>query len=168
MNDRLPPQLRAAYEQAYTRWTKFAPRERRLLSAGAAVLGIGLFWLIFVQPAWRTLRDTPAQIEAVDEQLQRMQRLASESLALRNTPAVSPAQAESALRAATERMGSAARLSLQGERATVTLTGVSGEALAAWLAEVRSAARTRPVEAQLSRGAAGYSGTVVLSLPRAG
>lgn len=168
MNDRLPPVWRAALAEGRARWAKFAPREKRLLSAAAAVVGLGLVWSIAVQPAWRTLRDTPAQLEASDEQLQQMQRLAGESQALRNTPRVSVAQAETALRTATERLGTAARLNLQGERATVTLTGVSGEALASWLIEVRSAARARAVEAQLSRSTGGYSGTLVLTLGRPG
>ena len=36
--------------------------------------------------------------------------------------------------------------------------------LAAWLAEVRSAARARVVEATLTRGPQGYSGSVVVAL----
>jgi general secretion pathway protein M len=36
--------------------------------------------------------------------------------------------------------------------------------LQAWLTEVRSAARARPVEAQLQRGPTGFSGSIVLSL----
>ena len=47
--------------------------------------------------------------------------------------------------------GSAARASssLQGDRATLTFTGVPFEALRDWLGEARSAARARPIEAQL-------------------
>ena len=41
-------------------------------------------------------------------------------------------------------------------------------ALRAWLTEVRSGARGRPVEAQLARGAKGYSGTITVTLPAAG
>ena len=37
-----------------------------------------------------------------------------------------------------------------------------------WLGEVRGAARARPVEAQLTRAANGYSGSLVLQLPGAG
>jgi general secretion pathway protein M len=36
--------------------------------------------------------------------------------------------------------------------------------LQGWLGEVRSAARARPVEAQLTRGPKGYAGTLVLTL----
>jgi general secretion pathway protein M len=170
MNKQLSPQLQALRGQALARWGKFAPRERRLLSAAAAVLGFGIFWLIAVQPALRTLREAPTQLQLLDTQLQQMQRLAGETQLLRAAPQVSPGQAESALRGATDRLGNAAKLNLQGDRATVTLNGVPGDVLAAWLGEVRSAARARVLEAQMSRsgGTSGYSGTVTLALGRAG
>ena len=41
--------------------------------------------------------------------------------------------------AATARLGPKAKLSLQGDRAVLTLQGVPGDALKAWLAEARSA-----------------------------
>jgi general secretion pathway protein M len=146
------------------RWRALAPRERNGVSIAAAVVGALLLWLVAVQPAWRTLREVPAQIDALDLQLQQMQRLAGETRELRAQPVVGSAQAEAALRASTERLGSAAKLTLQGDRATLQLTGVPGPALAAWLAETRSAARARPVEAALTRGANGFSGSVVLAL----
>ena len=69
---------------------------------------------------------------------------------LQHGRALRAAQAHDALRSATERLGAEkARLSLQGDRATLTLTGVTGEQLSSWLGEARSGARARPVEAQL-------------------
>lgn len=164
----LPPSVLALRAQLQARWSRLARRERRLVGGVLALVGLALLWMIAVQPAWRTLRDTPAQIDTVEQQLQQMQRLAAESRELRALPAVRQAQAEEALRGATERLGSNAKLTLQGERATLSLSGVSGEALAAWLGEVRSAARVRPDEAKLSRGPTGYSGTVLLSFARPG
>jgi general secretion pathway protein M len=164
----LPPGLNAALVRARAQWAGMARRERRLIVMALVAVTVALVWLLAVQPAWRSLRETPAQIDALDLQLQDMQRLAAESRQLRALPAVPPGQAEAALRGATERLGPSAQLTLQGERATLTLTGVPGEALAAWLGEVRSAARARPDEAKLSRGPTGYSGSVVLSLPRNG
>ena len=38
-------------------------------------------------------------------------------------------------------------------------------ALAQWLAQLRTAARVVPTQAQLRRGAEGWDGTVVLALP---
>ena len=164
----MPPGLSAALARMRAQWAGLALRERRMIAAALTFVALAAVWLLAVQPAWRSLRETPAQIDVLDSQLQQMQRLAAESRALRELPAVPPGQAEAALRGATERLGQNARISLQGDRATLTLTGVPGEALAAWLGAVRSAARARPDEAKLSRGPTGYSGTVVLSLPRSG
>ncbi len=160
----MPAALAGARAQWRERWRAFAPRERRALGVAAVLLGVLVVWWVAVQPAWRTLRSAPAQRDALDLQLQQMQRLAAETRELRATPPVAPAQAAAALRSATGALGDRARLTLQGERAVVALTGVTGERLAAWLAEARSAARARPVEAQLTRGPQGYSGNVVLTL----
>jgi len=93
-----------------------------------------------------------------------MQAQAQEAASLRAAPPVPPDQAQAALKASVEHLGSAARLNLTGDRAVVSLNGVAPELLQGWLGEARAAARARPVEAQLTRGPKGYSGTVVLSL----
>ena len=150
-----------------TWWRTLADRERRLLSAAAALLIIGLVWLLAVQPAWRTLARAPEQLDTLDGQLQTMQRLATEAQQLRSAPPVAPEQAAAAIQSATERLGDKAKLSLQGGRAVLTLTGVGTGALRDWLAEARAGARARPIEANLTRGAQGYSGTLVLALGNA-
>jgi len=53
---------------------------------------------------------------------------------------------------------------VQGDRAVLTLSGVGTGALRDWLAEARSGARARPLEANLTRAAQGYSGTLVVVL----
>jgi general secretion pathway protein M len=160
--------LEQARTQLKVRWAAIAPRERRLLQAALAIVVLALAWLVLVRPAWQTLRDAPARIDTLDLQLQQMQRLATETRELRSLPVVSATQSEAALRAATERLGPSAKLTLQGERATLNVTGVPGEALVAWLGEARSAARARPEEARLARGPTGYTGSVVVLLVRAG
>lgn len=150
--------------QALARWQMLGNRERAALKLAGWALALLLCWLIAVAPSLRVLQQTPAQLEAVELQLQDMQALALEARELRSTPTVSAAQASQALQAASEHLGSAARLTLSGDRAVLTVTGVAAEALQAWLGEVRSAARTRPLEASLQRGPKGYSGTVVLGL----
>jgi general secretion pathway protein M len=160
----LPAPLAGAREQLVERWKALAPRERRGLRVAFVLLSIFIVWLVAVQPAWRAVRAAPAQLEALDLQVQHMQRLAGETRELRAAPTVAPAQAANALRSATEQLGDRARLSLVGDRATLTLTGVTGDRLIAWLAEARTAARARPIDAQLTRSAQGYSGTVVVSI----
>lgn len=145
-------------------WHSLAVRERRLVLAAVTVLGLFLAWALAVQPAWRTIDRVAAERNALEEQWQTMQRLAVEVQQLRAAPPVSQEQAVAALEAAAARLGSAGRLTLQGDRAVLTLNGVGTSALRDWLAEARSGARARPVEAKLSRTAAGYSGTLVVAL----
>ena len=83
---------------------------------------------------------------------------------LRAETPVSQTQAGAALKAASERLGDKAKLNLQGDRATLTLSGVSPEALRGWLNEARSGARARPVEAALQRGPSGFTGSITVTL----
>lgn len=160
----LPVTWLARRDTLLARWAALGARERLWLSAAAGLIGALLLWTIAIQPAWRTVREAPARIELQGAQLQTMQRLAAETAELRTIAPVATAQADAALQGATDRLGEGASLLLQGDRATVTVNGLSGDALRDWLIEVRSAARARPTEVQLSRQAEGYSGTVVLSL----
>lgn len=155
---------RAAWLQAWsTRWQACAPRERLALALGGSALALLVVWMVLLQPALRTLREAPAQLDAVDVQLQTMRALAAESAALRGATPVTTAQAAAALQSATEGLGDKAKLSVQGDRAVLTVQGLETESLRNWLDLARSAARARPVEAQLSRSAGGYSGTLVVS-----
>lgn len=144
-------------------WKRLAPRERLAVVLAAAVLVLGLGWMVLVAPALRTLREAPLTLDRLDVQLQQMQRLAAEARELKALPPVSAGQSANALRAASERLGDQAKLALQGDRATLTLTGISGEKLRQWLSEARSGARARVVDAQLSRGAQGYNGSIVVT-----
>ncbi len=160
----LPPAIAGARQQAGQFWQARAPRERQLIAAMVAALAILALWMIAIQPALRTLREAPIELARLDQQWQQTQLAAFESESLRSATAVPPAQAGEALRAATDRLGSKAKLVVQGDRATVTFTGVAFEDLRAWLGEARSGARARPVEAQLLKAAAGYSGSISVVL----
>ena len=157
-----------ARDRLAARWEALSPRDRRSVRFVAWLLAAFLVWVLAVQPAWRTARDAPAQIDQLDAQLQRMQRLALEARDIRSTPSgsgmQSTAQSAVALRAATDRLGGRGRLLVQGDRATLTLSGVDGAKLRAWLDEARKGARARPIDVQLSRGPQGYQGTMVVAL----
>jgi general secretion pathway protein M len=150
--------------QAITFWRGRSLRERQALGAGLVALVAVLIWLTLVQPAWRTLREAPAQLDEIDRQLQQIRVTAGEVTALRSVAPVSPLQAAAALKAATDRLGAQGRLSLQGDRASLTLTNVASDDLYDWLMDARSTARSRPIEASLSRTKQGYSGTIVVTL----
>jgi general secretion pathway protein M len=145
-------------------WKTLAKRERRLVGIAGAVLLLGLLYSLALLPAWRTLQRAPADHERIDAQLQNMQQLADETRQLRGVAPVGTDQAVAALKAATDRLGAKGKLLMQGDRAILTATGLEPSQLRDWLAEARTGARARPVEANLSRAAQGFNGTVVLSL----
>jgi general secretion pathway protein M len=159
----LPSALAALRTNALTHWNTFGARERLLISVAASVIALWLLWSLALAPALLTLRQTPAQLEALDSQIQTMQRLAVEAKELRSVPAVPMAQALEALKSATARLGDKAKLTTQGDRSTLNLNGVSGEQLRAWLSEARMGARIKPIESQLTRGPKGYVGTLIVS-----
>lgn len=160
----VPPAVASLKQQAATWWHGRTPRERQAVALVLMVLAVFLVWSVAVAPAWRVARAAPSQLDRLDTQLQQMQRVAAESRQLRDVAPVSVAQAGTALKAASDRLGDTARLTLQGERATLTLSGVSPEALRAFLIEARSGARARPLEAQLQHTPQGYGGTMSFSL----
>lgn len=158
------PALETLRRQASAWWSTRSRRERQTVTLLAVVVGLLVVWTLLVQPAWRTVRAAPAELDALDAQLQQMQRIAAESRDLRGTAPISATQAGLALKAASDRLGDKARLTLQGDRAVLTLSGVGADALRGWLNEARAGARARPMEAQLQRGPTGYTGTLTVAL----
>lgn len=160
---RLP--MRSARLQAlHKTWTSLGDRERVLIGAAALLIGAALLWWLLIKPPLTTLREAPARLDALENQTAAMRQLAGEARDLRKVPRLDLNQSTSVVKAASARLGATARLSIQGERATLTLQGVEPEALRAWLAEVRSGGRARPVEAQLTQGTKGFTGTIVVQL----
>jgi general secretion pathway protein M len=160
----LPSAFAELRSQALVRWRTSSPRGRWLIAATGTLLALWLLWSIALAPALQTLQQAPGQLAALDQQLQSMQALAFQTKELRGTPGVSTAQALEALKSATTRLGEKGRITTQGDRSTLTLSGVSGEQLRAWLSEARSGARIKPLESQLTRGPKGYVGTLVVAI----
>lgn len=157
--------LQALKQEWQTKWSAMAPRERQIALVAVWLAGLTLLIMVGIRPAWRTLSESPVQLRELDSQLDQMRRLADETQVLKLRPPVPPAQSEAALKSATDRLGSGAKLLIQGDRATLTLNKVSGDALASWLDEARGAARARPTEAGLMQVELGvYSGSIVLAL----
>jgi general secretion pathway protein M len=164
VNETWRAQWQSVRAQAAAAWRARAPRERIALAVAASALIALVVWALLVAPALATLRSAPVQLESLEVQLQQMRGMAAEVRDLRNMTPVAAAQAGLAIKAAAERHGDKVRLSLQADRALITLINISPEQLRALLVEVRSAARARPVEAQLNRVPAGYSGTLVFNV----
>ena len=160
----LPAAWITARATLQAQWAGLGARERTALGAAAGVLGLALLWWVAIAPAWRTLHEVPARIDRQGLQLQTLQQLAAEAAELRTLAPVSGAQAGAALDSASARYG--ARISLQrvGDQATASVRDLTGNELRDWLSDVRSTARARATDMQLTRNGPGYSGTVVLNL----
>ena len=146
-------------------WRATSVREQRLLLAALALLlGAALWWLALA-PAWATWRSAETQHRALDAQLQQMQFLQAQAKAIKAQPPLAAGEARRLLEASVKALGPAAQMTVMGERVTVTLKGVSAEALAQWLVQARLNARALPSEAHWVRSGPGtWDGTLVLNL----
>lgn len=154
-------------------WESMAPRERRLVSIAAWVVGLALLWWVALGPAIQTLRKAPAQHAALDAQLATLQTLAATAAQLRgqnSAPTPSRGAAQSSLTQATAQLGTTAQISVQGDKAILTLQSTPPDALALWLNQVRVNARVVPVSAQLERASNpdGWNGQITLAGPGLG
>ncbi len=149
------------------RWAALAPREKLLVGAAAAVVGVALLWWVGLAPALQTLRSAPAQHRSLDAQLQRMQALQAQAQALQAQPKQGHDEALRALeQTIRQRFGTTARYSISADRVSITLTAAAPDTLAQWLTQARVNARALPAEARLTRNAAGqWDGTLVMTLP---
>lgn len=147
-----------------SRWDALSARERMGAGLAASAVVVTALWLLAVQPAWRTVQRAPIELTRLDAQWQAMQRDAAEAQRLKAAPVAAATMAVPALQAATQRLGAAATLSLQGDRAVLTLKGADAQAVRQWLGEARSGARARAVEARLALGDKGVDGTLVVAL----
>ena len=150
-----------------SKWAQLAPREQQLVGAAAGLVAAALIWWLLLAPPLATIRAADAQHRTLDAQLQRMLALQAQARTLQSQPRQTADEAGRLLEATVrEKLGAKARMTIAGERVTVALTGVPPEALGPWLTQARTNARVLPVEARLTRTAAGlWDGTVVLALP---
>ena len=173
----------AAFAPLQARWTTLEPREQALIRGAAGVIALAVLWWICIAPALSVLRQAEAQQRLVNAQLQKIQSLQAQALALQSQPKISHDDALRALETSVkQRLGTSAQFNIVGDRATVTLRNTPADALAQWLAQARVNAHAIPDEVRLVRaappGAAGavnapaipsaaaaWDGTVVLSLP---
>jgi general secretion pathway protein M len=154
-----------------SQWLALPPRQRGMLAGAMAVFVAALLWWLALAPALAMLRTAPAQHQALDAQQVVMRQLHALALAMREAmqalPPLGREEAQGALEATVrQHLGETAQLTLSAEGATLTLSGVTGQALALWLAQARIEARTLPTEARLERQANGlWAGQMTLVLP---
>ena len=147
-------------------WGRLAAREQQLVALMAAVVVLALVWFVGVAPALRTVRNAPAQIEALDMQWQTMQALGAQARTMQGRP---PLTRDEALRemelAARQRLGGAAQVNATADRVTVVLKDAPPQMMAPWLSQARLKARVVVSQANLTRTPLGWEGTLVFNLP---
>lgn len=151
-------------DQLAARYAKLETRERQMVLIIAGALTFLIVWLVLVRPAWKTLDDAPALRAQADAQLLQMQAIANEAKQLRALPPVPQSVAEQVLKSATDDLGGKAKLSVQSDKAILSVNGINGEDLRKWLLQARGGARARPIEASLTRAGDGYNGTLTVAI----
>ncbi len=151
--------------------------DRQRLKWVLLVLGAVLLWTFNVAPALKTLHDLPPQLLQGEAQTQSLQTLQAQAQALQKAPRIRQADALALLQKnAADVLGAGARLNAEGARVTLTLSGVSADNLAQFLALARSQSHALPVEAHLQKLAGSgphaqaknqvlWRGALILNLP---
>ncbi|MDB5942410.1 MAG: gspM [Ramlibacter sp.] len=148
-------------------WARLAPREQRMVAAAVGLVAVALLWWLLLAPPLAVMRGAEAQHRVLDAQLQRMLALQAQAQALQSQPRQTQDEASRLLEATVrQQLGTTARMSIAGDRVTITLNGTAPDALGQWLTQARTNARVLPAEARLTRDAAGlWNGSLVLALP---
>ena len=140
-----------ARQAAASAWQQRAPRERRLLTLGAAVLLVAVVWSLLLAPAWRVWREAPARQASLQAQTRQMLQLQAEARQLQAPNRIERSQALKLLSDSATLLGPKAQLSPQGDELRVTLQATPARGLAEWLAQAREKAQARPRLAQLQK-----------------
>ncbi len=147
-------------------WQQRDAREKTLLTLACALVSTALVWGIAIAPALRTLQKSAAQQTVLQDQLQTMARMQVQAKALQSQAPLSQSEAAAALSASVQQaFGSGADITIRAGDASVTLRGVSADALAQWLATARTNAHAVPLQARMTRTGSTWSGTLQLGLP---
>ena len=166
--------------QLLARWQAFSPRDQRVLSALAGVIGVLIFISLAITPALNTLRDSDNRRSQIAQQEAQMLALQAQAQALQTSTFLSRDEALRQLQSITP--NKYMQLQAQGSRVSVQVKAMPAADLALWLAQARQQAQTLPTEAQLKRNAASsavatsspsaattvWDGNLVLSLPNRG
>ena len=160
--------------QLLARWQAFSPRDQRVLSVLAGVIGLLVFISLAVTPALNTLRDSDNRRGQITQQQAHMLALQAQAQALQTRTVLSRDEALRQLQSITP--NKYMQLQAQGTRVSVQLKAMPAADLALWLAQARQQAQTLPTEAHLTRNAVSttattttaavvWDGSLVLSLP---
>jgi general secretion pathway protein M len=161
-------QARKTWQQA---WAQRSPREQTLLLAAALLFLSVALWQWALAPALQTWQQAPARQAALERQTQTMRALQAQAKALQKPSTVSRTEAAQWLEKNLSSLGPNAKISLQGDNATLRVEAAAASAMANWLRQARESAQTLPLQAQMQQvnSPAGnevlWQGSLVLRLP---
>ena len=123
--------------------------------------------------AGRTWKEAPPRQAQLDAQGQRMRQLEARAQGLQRPGAIARTDAALWLEKTRAGLGPNARISLQGDSATLSLQAAPAAALARWLSLARDNAQALPTQAQLQQVSTAktdspevtWRGSLVLRLP---
>ncbi len=165
----------ALKEVMSARWAALASRERVLVGSAMALIAVALLWWIGIAPALSKIKTAREAAPQLDAQWQLMRAQSQEAASLKSQRQLGYDESLRSLEASIKTLGAGATLSVNDARASIMLKGVSGDALAQWLAQARANARLVPSELRLQKSAASvatattsqttWDGSIALSLP---
>lgn len=156
----------AVLESTLGRWRSLAPRERRVLGAGALVLLVAIVYLLLFEPAWLGRERLRTELPQLREQVARMDALTAEARTLGQAPVSRLSQ--EALRAELQRalnvagLGNGATVELTGDLLRVRMREVPFGGVLDWSQQVTRDLKLRIVDASIARDA--QAGLVSASL----
>ena len=146
-------------------WLRASAREQVALRIAATLLVMALVWWVGLQPALKTLKNTRTQAPVVRAQYEQMLQLQAQAAAMRAQVQQPVSDPKAALQDSISALEKNARVSLAGERATVSFKQARPADLALWLEQVRLKAHSSVLEMHISQAAGLWSGSVVVQLP---
>ena len=146
-------------------WLRASAREQVALRIAATLLVLALVWWVGLQPALKTLKNARTQAPVVRAQYEQMLQLQAQAAAMRAQVQQPVSDPKAALQDSISALENNARVSLAGERATVSFKQARPADLALWLEQVRLKAHSSVLEMHISQAAGLWSGSVVVQLP---
>ena len=134
-------------------WDRASPRERRVASAGAAIVALGAGWGLLWQPLQADIDRTRFEVSRASEVLAATRALADESAGLaRETPPVRGAEPRTGVARVLGEHGLrvAGALDVKDNRVTVVVPEARFDALVGALEAMRTSDGLRAVEATLT------------------
>lgn len=143
--------LRQSKQSFWEFWAARDAREQNMLTAAAAVVTLGLCYILLIDPAVSGQAQTTKNLPILRQQVAQMQALAQEAAALSAKPLPPPAALSREIIAASlARKGlQSQNVMLSGSQISVQLSSASFSALLGWFDEMQRSSRVTVVEASI-------------------